>query len=389
MLQFTPTFEERVLVLAPSGKDARLSAKTLGRFGIATLAVDSLEQLIEEQDRGVGALLIAEEALTDNELARLVGVVARQPSWSDIAVLILARRGANSIDLARAAEALGNLLIIERPASAAALVTTVRAALRARARQYELRAQLAATEKHAQVLAQMVDERTTALRELSHHLLEITELEKRALARELHDELGSQLTVIGMDLGSLKRKMAGRAPDLIIDIDQTMELVKSTAEIKRRIMEGLRPSSLDSMGLGEAVRVLVGNFAQRTGIDCKFSAHGAFNDLDPKVTIALYRIAQESLTNVAKYANATAVDAVIERAANHVRLVMTDNGVGIERSSLVKPGSHGIAGMRERVAYFGGTFSLEDNPNGRGTMVEVRVPLRASTEIARPRRRDD
>ncbi len=222
-------------------------------------------------------------------------------------------------------------------------------------------------------LTRLVDERTRELRDLSHHLIEVAENEKRALARELHDELGAMMTALLIDLDVIRRR--AESPVLKDVADRAVELVRSAAMVKRRIMEGLRPSVLDMMGLDEALRSLAGEFSRRTGIACGVDQVERIASVDQRIAIALYRIVQEALTNVSKYARANRVDITLANGDGVLKLSVVDDGIGLpERPKGERRNHYGISGMRERVSYLGGEFAIEANRH-RGTAVRVRIPL--------------
>lgn len=228
-------------------------------------------------------------------------------------------------------------------------------------------------------LAALVEERTGELRNLSHHLIEVSENEKRALARELHDELGAMMTALLIDLDLIRRK--AESPALKEVANRAAELVQSAAMVKRRIMEGLRPSVLDMMGLHEALRSLAAEFSRRTGIECGVDRIERIRDIDQRIAIALYRIVQEALTNVAKYARATHVEISLTQSDRLLRLSVLDDGIGLAEASQTERRSYGISGMRERVSYLGGEFLIESRTGG-GTAVHVRIPLAVTTDGA-------
>ncbi|MEP7208510.1 MAG: PAS domain-containing protein [Casimicrobiaceae bacterium] len=507
--------EQRALLLCPTGRDAELAGRMLGRSGINAYACRSMTQLLGELATGAGCLVLAEEALADAEIGQLKVQLGAQPPWSELPLLLLARPGADSWATVRAMELLGNVTILERPARVAVLTSAVRAALRDRERQYALARQLAEREHTSRVLAErdeslrmalaagnmgafdvdlatgesvwteasfpilgfapapgfrasfdtwvacidpedrdavleqhdlarrnkaryvleyrfirprdgrriwltavgrfiydqhdvafrslgvffdstrrreleqdlrrvnanlalLVDERTRELRNLSHHLIEVAENEKRSLARELHDELGAMLTALSMDLDLIRRK--ADAPVVQDVATRAVDLVHSAAMVKRRIMEGLRPSVLDMMGLNEALKSLAGDFSRRTGIPCSVDRVEHVPDIDQRIAIALYRIVQEALTNVARYARAAHVEVCLAPRDGGLALTVTDDGIGVQEPAAGGRRSYGIAGMRERVSSLGGEFAILPGEQAHGTVVRVHIPHRGWSE---------
>jgi signal transduction histidine kinase len=165
-----PTLEERVLILAPTQKDARISQSILAESGVASLACTTLDELCNEIEHGAGAIVLSEEALRRGGLSRLVEVVGQQPAWSDFPFLVLTGEGADSELALRTLETLGNVTLLERPVRVPALVSAVRAALRARRRQYQIRDHLAEARRIADTLREADRRKDEFLAILAHEL---------------------------------------------------------------------------------------------------------------------------------------------------------------------------------------------------------------------------
>jgi PAS domain S-box-containing protein len=218
--------------------------------------------------------------------------------------------------------------------------------------------------------------REQELRELSARVLEAREEEKAHIARELHDELGQLLTALKMDLGWLRERLpqdlAPRAAEMGTLLDRT---VTST----RRISADLRPLMLDDLGLADAASWLVDDFAKRSGVACRYDApaDGALGELSKAVGTAVYRTIQESLTNIARHAGAKNAWVQLALEDGMVQVEVEDDGRGISPEDLAKARSLGIKGMRERIAFLGGTLEIGRAPRG-GTRLRLRVPLRGN-----------
>ena len=225
-----------------------------------------------------------------------------------------------------------------------------------------------------QGLNALVERRTEELTELSQHLIRVSEEEKASLARELHDTLGSNLTAINMDLNWISRRTPEASREVRERLQRVIQLLGETVELKHEVIEGLRPSLLDNLGLAFAMQSHCKEFTRRTGIPCEIDVVEDFDDLDPAWSIALYRIVQESLTNISKHAQASRVRIELTRDAEGVRLRIADDGVGVKDETLSKPKSHGVIGMRERMRLVGGRFAITRAPGGRGTVVEAFIP---------------
>ena len=225
----------------------------------------------------------------------------------------------------------------------------------------------------------MLKKQQAELRELSARVLEAREEEKTLIARELHDELGQLLTALKMDLAWLRERLppagelGGKAAQMEALLDRTVTSV-------RRISADLRPLMLDDLGLHDAAAWLVEDFAARSGIDCQLTLpeEHAFEGLDRSVANTVYRVLQESLTNIARHAQATHAWVILGAGGGDLQIEVEDDGRGIVATDLAQPRSLGLKGMRERVLYLGGTLDIGRAPRG-GTRVQARVPkLRAT-----------
>jgi signal transduction histidine kinase len=227
-----------------------------------------------------------------------------------------------------------------------------------------------------QHLNQLVEQRTAELTELSQHLIRVSEEEKAKIARELHDTFGGNLTAINMDLNWIQRRVPEEARELRERLQRVLQMLAETVELKHEVVEGLRPSHLDDLGLAFAMRAHCREFTRRTGLPCDVEVEEDFDDLDPAWSIALYRIVQETLTNTVKHARAERVRISLKREPAGMRLRIIDDGVGLAQAT-AKPKSHGILGMRERMRQVGGTFTIAPGPSGKGTLVEAFIPSSA------------
>jgi PAS domain S-box-containing protein len=216
------------------------------------------------------------------------------------------------------------------------------------------------------------------LRELSARVLEAREDEKTRIARELHDELGQLLTALKMDLAWLRERLPAAEAELAARVGTMGALLDRTVASTRRISADLRPLMLDDLGLADAATWLVGDFSGRSGIRCEIevSGDGAFAGLPGNVATAIYRALQESLTNIAKHANARHAWVVLRAAEGEVFFEVEDDGRGMAEGDADKQRALGLKGMRERVTSLGGTLEVARAPRG-GTRVRARVPAPA------------
>ncbi len=218
------------------------------------------------------------------------------------------------------------------------------------------------------------------LRDLSAALQDVRENERTRIARELHDELGQKLTGLKLELSWLSGRMKNSQPEMLEKIESMKSLVSSTVEEARRISSELRPLMLDDLGFAAAAEWMANDFSRRTGIRAQLDLSGAHAVGGDPLATALFRMLQESLTNVMRYAEATEVGIALHCEAGEVILRVRDNGKGMD-SAADRQGGFGLIGMRERAIALGGNVSITTAP-GEGFSLEARIPLE-STEQTR------
>jgi PAS domain S-box-containing protein len=212
------------------------------------------------------------------------------------------------------------------------------------------------------------------LRELSARVLEAREEEKAHIARELHDELGQLLTALKMDLGWLRERLPAD-PELAARAAEMGALLDRTVGSTRRISADLRPLMLDDLGLADAAAWLVEDFAKRSGVACRIDVSEDVQGVSKAVATAVYRAVQESLTNIARHSGAKNAWVVLGATDGVVHVEIEDDGRGIASEDLAKSRSLGLKGMRERIAFLGGSLDIGRAPRG-GTRLKLTVPLR-------------
>jgi signal transduction histidine kinase len=211
------------------------------------------------------------------------------------------------------------------------------------------------------------------LRALAGRLQSIREEERKRVAREIHDQLGQALTAIKLDVSSLVRELPEEQGKESHRVPSILKLVDETIQTVRRIATELRPGMLDDLGLVATIEWAGEEFQARTGTKCSLELPQDDIVVDQEKATALFRIFQETLTNVARHAGANEVRARLAAEDGNVTLEVRDNGRGIHEAELRKGGSLGILGMRERVALLGGDLKITSSP-GDGTSVLVRIP---------------
>jgi signal transduction histidine kinase len=233
--------------------------------------------------------------------------------------------------------------------------------------------------QHDDLKAQ-ADSQAAELTELYRQLQNVQEEERARLSRGLHDELGGVLLAARMDVTWMQRHAPGGDVEIRQRLERVRQALDQGIDLKRRVVEELRPTLLDTMGLVAALRWQIDETCKRAGLRCT----ERFPDEEPRLTragaITMFRIVQEALTNVVKHARATQVDIAVDIDDAKVVMTIRDDGVGASPTALTRPRSHGIAGMRHRIHALGGQLDVSSGPDGRGTRVHVVIPLSRVTE---------
>lgn len=218
------------------------------------------------------------------------------------------------------------------------------------------------------------------LRELTGYLEDVREDERARIAREIHDELGQALTVIRIDITRMATKLDEPRERLQEYLDNITSVLEQATDTARTISENLRPGMLDLLGLEAAIGHHVERFSDTTGIPCalKIDNLGHLN-IDSKLSTAVFRIVQESLTNIARHAQASKVDVSIADLDVELVVIIQDNGTGIPPRQGIKKRSYGLLGMSERTQSLGGNLMIESVP-GKGTRIEASFPYQLAGE---------
>ena len=229
--------------------------------------------------------------------------------------------------------------------------------------------------KHAE---QMLRDSREQLRALTARLESLREEERMRISREIHDELGQNLTGLKMNLLRAERKLEELETSSLVNtvldtIVSATALVDELVANVQQIATELRPGVLDKLGLGSALQYEARHFLERTGISWEVRLPETEPDLSAETSITLFRIFQECLTNIVRHARATKVEAALELEDGWVTLCVEDNGRGITESEITNPNSLGLLGMTERAALLGGGIVFQRGANG-GTFVNARVP---------------
>ena len=218
-----------------------------------------------------------------------------------------------------------------------------------------------------------VKERTANLAELATHLQNVRENERGHLARELHDELGALLTAAKLDVARLKSRLPPNLPEVLERLAHLTNTLNSGIALKRRIVEDLRPSSLSHLGLVASLEILGREFEERSGLSITTDLEHV--DLGGAAQLTVYRLVQESLTNISKYAEATQIVISLQNMESYITIEVHDNGIGFDVNK-VASNSHGLSGMRHRVEAGGGRLNVTSE-KGSGSRIHAVLPKTA------------
>jgi PAS domain S-box-containing protein len=216
------------------------------------------------------------------------------------------------------------------------------------------------------------------LRELTQRILEAQELERKRIARELHDSIGQMLSAIKFRIQSAGEKIASQKSKLWNDLSEAWTLLEQSIHEVRRIAYNLRPSVLDDLGLISAVRSMCEDFTERTQIKVSLKSANFVPRLAPEVELGVFRIIQEALNNVEQHADATRLALHIQKKNSHLVIIVKDNGKGFDPASIQKQRSRvkgfGLEGIKERVSTLGGSMDLQSEVN-KGVQMHITIPI--------------
>ena len=210
--------------------------------------------------------------------------------------------------------------------------------------------------------AEVIKKKEEELRNLTAYIQKATEMERTTIAREIHDELGQALTILKMDLSLFREMFSEDQTSILEKTDAMSRLIDQTIQTVKRISTDLRPGLLDDLGLSAAIEWQLEEFQKRTGIRCRIIIDPGDVTFDRDRNTALFRIFQETLTNIARHAEATEVSVSLKLKDGQIELKVQDNGRGITEKELAHPKSFGLIGMRERAIIFGGDSNIKGFP---------------------------
>jgi signal transduction histidine kinase len=241
------------------------------------------------------------------------------------------------------------------------------------------------SEKSQRRLLQQSRQMQERLRHLSHQILQAQEEERMRISRDLHDEIAQTLVGINVELAGLTREAAGGPKGLRNKIAHAQQMVEKSVEKVHQFARKLRPALLDDLGLIPALHAFMKSFAKRTGLRANLTAFAAVEKLDTAKRTALFRVAQEALANVARHANASRVEVIIQKLPDGMCMKIRDDGKAFQVDQVRhgKGRNHlGLLGMRERLEMLGGSFDVESAP-GKGTTITAKIPSNKPARGAR------
>jgi signal transduction histidine kinase len=218
------------------------------------------------------------------------------------------------------------------------------------------------------------------LRQLATHLQTVREAERTHMAREIHDELGQQLTGLKMDIAWIAKRIGDEQREIKHKISETLKLVDETVQTVRRLATKLRPSILDDLGLVAAMEWQSEEFQRRFGINTTFMADVNHQEIPAETATAFFRIYQECLTNVMRHADASNVTADLRLKSGSLHLTVADDGIGFHAQEIETKKTLGLLGMKERTLLMGGFCEISGKP-GKGTTVVIISPIKPSSEL--------
>jgi two-component system sensor histidine kinase UhpB len=224
------------------------------------------------------------------------------------------------------------------------------------------------------LIESQLNQSANELRELTRHLVEVKEAERTRIARDLHDDLGQKLTALNMDVSWLKSRIGVQSRTVENKFEQMISLLNNTIESVQKISHGLRPSILDDLGLLPAIEWQVTEFHRTSGISCNITYSPNEIEVDSRISLVVFRIVQEALTNIARHSGASKVAIKVALIEGVLDVSIKDNGCGIEQTKINNSKSFGLLGMRERAGAVEGEVVISGR-RGEGTRVRVRIAV--------------
>lgn len=386
---------ERVLVLAPSGVDAEVLCRALFAAGIEALECETLHELHDRVREGAAGAILADEMLDAAGIATVLTILDRQPEWSDLPLIVMARHGqeqGRAWRLLRKMNGAAHAVLLERPVHTVTLVSAVSAALRSRARQYQVRDELARLRRTEEELRESerrlreltatlegrvaertaeLERQTLQLRLLANELTQAEQRERKSLARTVHDGLQQMLLAVKMQLPFCAGE--GRAQAL----QKIGELVDDSMRMAHSLAYELSPPVLELSELPTALEWLARWFSENHRFDVYLDVSADFPTVAENVKVFLFNAVRELLFNAVKHSGAGEAFVLLQTAQPHMlRIEVCDEGVGFDPARLgeaVEVSGFGLFSVRERLSALGGSLEVRSSP-GEGSRFIISMP---------------
>ncbi|MFA5972416.1 MAG: response regulator [Lentimicrobiaceae bacterium] len=229
--------------------------------------------------------------------------------------------------------------------------------------------------RNAELLKANADElksSLTQLQQLTQYIEQVRENERIAISRELHDDLGQSLTAVKIELGMIRHKVTD--DEVVNKINKVTALVGDTIKTVQRLTSQLRPDIIDDLGIEAAIEWYTNEFSERTGIEISLDMDPGIS-LSPGDSLIIFRIIQESLTNIARHSKANLACILLYQKQGFISLIISDNGIGVTEEQKKAKNAFGLISMKERAASLGGTFFI-NSENGKGTEIVLSIPVK-------------
>ena len=381
--------EERILVLAPVGRDAELVCRLLGEAQLYCVPCKEMHALCERIRHGAGAALLTEEALTDRNVGALSEALEAQPAWSNLPMILLVddhrrRHAPERVSATEMFASRSSAVVLQRPVRIPPLITVARSQLEARRRQYETRDLLARLKDLNQTLEHRVARRTATIerkareaRSLALALTRAEQDERQQISGILHDHLQQLLVGLKMQAGLLG---FDPPPDQQRQtLGQMEKLIGEAIAASRNLTVELSPPMLKEAGLLAALRWLAEHMEETHGLPVAAHIQQTQEEPGEEVRILLFQTVRELLLNVVKHAGATEARLSVAREDGRLRIHVDDNGAGFVTERVEKEANSGtgfgLPNVRKRLELLGGQMSIDSAP-GRGTKITLIAPIK-------------
>lgn len=373
---------ERVLILAPLGRDAAVACEALGGAGLVCTVCRDLSDLRDKLGEGAGAALLTQEVLTPRGLEELVEALAAQPAWSDLPLVLFvssSQAGADkrSLETVQALAFGQDVTVLERPVRALTLVTVMRSALRSRRRQYEVRDLLAQLSEVNESLEARVEARVAEVRSLVSELTLAEARERRRIAQLLHDELQQELFAVQYALHDVQAQAERLGDKPRARLQEAYELLRATIKNSRGLTRDLSPP-LQGEGLVEALHWLAARVHELYKLRITLRAPAALSSLNEGLETLLFTVVRELLFNIVKHAGVDTATVTLAETMDCLVVEVADRGRGFDvgqvQSGVAKETGLGLESVRQRLELFGGGLELVSRP-GEGTTATLKVPV--------------